>query len=46
MIIGAPNETNFRSENHTKFNKLLVSLSISKFGRARRKIARISESGH
>ncbi len=34
MTIGAPGETNFRSENHTKLLKLLVSVSIPKFGRS------------
>ena len=34
MIIGSHGETNFRSENHTKLKKLLVSSSILKFGRS------------
>ncbi len=34
MIIGAHGETNFRSENHTKLKKLLVSSSIPKFGQS------------
>ncbi len=34
MIIVAYGKTNFRSENHTILNKLLVSSSIPKFGRS------------